>query len=60
MSMDQAILHGKVKRKPYRGSKSIDPSCRNHKGCPACENNRKYSSRKKEESAEDKLKDWEW
>jgi hypothetical protein len=59
MSMDQAILHGKVKRKPYRGAKAIDPSCMRG-DCPWCEKNKKYASRKREESAEDKLKDWEW
>ena len=46
MSLDKAIEHGKEHRKPYRGSKVIDPSCRNHGGCPWCEGNRLYSAKK--------------
>ena len=42
MSLDKAIEHKKEKRKPYRGSKSIDKTCRNHGGCPWCEENRKH------------------
>ena len=30
MSLDKAIIHGKEKRKQYRGSKAIDCTCRNH------------------------------
>lgn len=40
MSLDKAIQHGKEKRRPYRGSKAIDTSCRNHRGCPHCEASR--------------------
>lgn len=46
MSLDKAIEHGKEHRKPYRGTKAIDPSCRNHGGCPWCEGNRLYSTKK--------------
>ena len=42
MSLDKAIEHGKEKRKPYRGSKAIDHTCRNHGGCPWCEGNRTH------------------
>ena len=45
MSLDKSIEHGKERRKPYRGSKAIDPSCRNHGGCPWCEENRKHKFR---------------
>ena len=48
MSLDKAIEHGKEHRKPYRGSKAIDPSCRNHGGCQWCEENRKHKFRDKE------------
>lgn len=48
MSLDKAIEHGKEKRKPYKGVKSIDSSCRNHGSCPACANARIYKKRKKE------------
>jgi len=47
MSLDKSIAHGKEHRKPYRGSKAIDPSCRNHGGCPWCEENRKFKFRDK-------------
>jgi hypothetical protein len=40
MSLDKAIQHKKEKRKPYRGSKAIDCTCRNHGSCSYCENNR--------------------
>ena len=46
MSLDKAIEHGKEHRKPYRGGKAIDPECRNHGGCPACESNRKHKYEK--------------
>ena len=47
MSLDKAIEYGKEHRKPYRGSKAIDKSCRNHGGCPWCEENRKHKMRDK-------------
>ena len=47
MSLDKAIEHGKERRKPYRGSKEIDRSCRNHGGCLWCEANRKFKFRDK-------------
>ena len=47
MSLDKAIEHGKEKRKPYRGSKAIDGTCRNHGSCKWCENNRKHKFRDK-------------
>lgn len=45
MSLDKAIAHGREHRKPYRGAKAIDGSCRNHGGCPWCEENRKHKFR---------------
>lgn len=47
MSLDKAIEHGKEYRKPYRGAKAVDRSCRNHGGCPWCEANRKHKFRDK-------------
>lgn len=35
--LDKAIASGKERRKPYRGAKAIDRSCRNHGGCLWCE-----------------------
>lgn len=40
MSLDQAIKHGKEKRKPYYGSKAVDGWCRNHGYCWICRRNR--------------------
>ena len=48
MGFEKAIEHGKTRRKPYRGSKAFDPSCRNHGSCPWCEGNRTYKNRKRE------------
>ena len=36
MSLDKAIAHAKEKRKPYRGAKAVDATCRNHGSCPHC------------------------
>lgn len=46
MSLDKAILHGNEKRKPYRGSKVIDCTCRNHGSCTWCRDNRLHKFRK--------------
>lgn len=59
MSLDKAIQYGKEKRKPYRGSKAIDHTCRNHGGCNACESNRKHSSVKRIGSMEQKKAEYE-
>jgi len=32
----------RTKRKPYTGSKAVDPQCRGHGGCTACASARKY------------------
>lgn len=56
--LDKAIRHGKEHRAPYRGSKVIDRSCRNHGDCPYCKGNRLYSSKKRIEAATDKEKNF--
>lgn len=48
MSLDKAIEHGKEKRKPYKGAKAIDRTCRNHGSCDWCKGNRLYSKKKAE------------
>lgn len=50
MSLDKAIKHGKEKRKPYRGSKAVDRTCRNHGSCTFCEMNRKIATMRRLES----------
>ena len=49
MSLDKAIEHGKEKRKPYRGSKAFDHTCRNHGSCDWCRENRLYRENKLKE-----------
>ncbi len=56
MSLDKAIIHKKERRKPWRGSKRFDKTCRNHGGCDWCKGNRLYSTKKKMESAKEQLK----
>lgn len=46
MSLNKAIMYGKEKRKPYRGSKAIDPTCRNHGTCSWCRENRLHKFKK--------------
>lgn len=48
---------GKEHRKPYRGSKACDKTCRNHGSCPFCKANRTYSDTKRKLAADDKLKE---
>jgi len=47
MSLDKAIEHKKEHRKPYRGAKAIDSTCRNHGSCPWCRSNRLHKFRNK-------------
>lgn len=47
MALDKAIAHGKEKRKPYRGAKEIDATCRNHGSCQWCRENRTHRFRDK-------------
>lgn len=57
MSLDKAIAHGKEKRKPYRGSRRFDKTCRNHGSCTYCVDNRTYSNRKLADAAQSQLKE---
>lgn len=55
MGLEKAIEHHKERRRPYRGSKSFDYSCRNHGGCPICEGNRLHHDRREEERTRKEL-----
>lgn len=46
MSLEKAIKHKKEKRKPYYNSGDFDFSCRPHGGCPHCESNRLFATKK--------------
>lgn len=56
MSLDKAIEHNKEYRKPYRGGKAIDKTCRNHGSCPYCEAKRKFFDTKRRIVADEALK----
>ena len=57
MSLDKSIQSGKSHRKPYRGAKAIDATCRNHGSCKWCEGNRTHKNDKRELAAEQELKE---
>lgn len=57
MSLNKAVENNKEYRKPYHGSKAIAKSCRNHGGCPWCEENRKYKDLKKIQKMLDMMKE---
>ena len=59
MSLDKAIEHGKEKRKPYRGAKEIDATCRNHGSCKWCEWDRTHKNRRVDESGRQQLKEYD-
>lgn len=48
MGFEKSIDSGKEHRKHYRGSKSVASSCRNHGGCPWCEENRMHGNKIRE------------
>lgn len=56
--LDKAIYYGKEYRKPYRGAKSFDYSCRNHGSCGYCYGNRTFNNRKKEKFAINDLREY--
>ena len=57
MSLDKAIEHGKEKRKPYRGAKAIDCTCRNHGSCTWCRDNRLHKRLNDEEASRQALEE---
>ena len=59
MSLDKSIQFGKSHRKPYRGAKAIDATCRNHGSCKWCEKNRMHKNEKRELAAEQELREYE-
>lgn len=59
MTLDKAINHKKEHRKQYHGSKAVDKSCRNHGGCPYCEENRRHKYDKRKEAQDDRVNEYE-
>lgn len=58
MSLDKLIKKGWEHRKPYKGSKSIDSTCRNHGSCVWCRDNRTYKNNKREREALEKEREF--
>lgn len=46
MSFDKRYPNRKDRRKPYKGSKAFDRSCRNHGGCGYCVDNRTVAAKR--------------
>ncbi len=59
MSLDKAIAHGKEHRRPYKGAKAVDSTCRNHGDCGRCRRNRTYKNDKREEKARKEIEEYE-
>ena len=59
MTLDKAINHKKEHRKQYHGSKAVAKSCRNHGGCPYCEENRRHKNDKRKEALDDRVDEYE-
>lgn len=59
MSLDKSIQSGKERRKPYRGAKAIDATCRNHGSCKWCEGNRTHKNHKRELAAEQEMREYD-
>ncbi len=55
MSLEKAILQKNEYRRPYRGAKAVDKSCRNHGDCRYCMAGRMYASTKRLASAKEKI-----
>lgn len=59
MALDKAIESGNEWRKPYRRSKKIDCSCRNHGSCFWCRDNRLKKFLVREIACEEQMKEYE-
>lgn len=58
MTLNKAIEHKKEHRKQYRGAKSVDTACRNHGGCPYCEENRLHKDKVSKEKQQEMVKQY--
>lgn len=58
MSLDKAIKHNKEHRKPYRGAKAVDSTCRNHGSDDWATDNRLFQRKRAELSVQDRIEDW--
>lgn len=51
MGLHKAISAGRERRRPYRGSRAWDRTCRNHGSCGYCRGARTYQRRRVELTA---------
>ena len=58
MSLEKSILHGKDHRKPLRGSRRFDSSCRNHGSCSYCRDSRLVQSMKEDNRTKEQINDY--
>lgn len=58
MALDKAIEHGHDHRKPYRGSKAFDKTCRNHGSCGWCKDDREHKNKKRQAATDARLEDY--
>lgn len=58
MSLDKSIRFGKEHRRPYRGAKAVDCSCRNHGSCSWCRLNRTHKNDKRETAAVQEMEEY--
>ena len=59
MTLDKSIQSGKSHRKPYRGAKAIDATCRNHGNDKWCKENRTHKNDKRELAVEQELREYD-
>ena len=57
--LDKAIRSGREHRRPYRGAKAIDRSCRNHGDDPWDRDNRLYQRKKREQQQQEEIEEYE-
>lgn len=60
MSLYKTIEHGKEHRRPYRDSRAVDYTCRNHGACDWCRGNRQFNERREIERMSYKLNEAVW
>ena len=58
MGLEKAIIHGKERRRPYRGTRAFDRQCRNHGSCTYCMSGRLYQRSKALGAAENRMNDY--
>lgn len=59
MSLNKSIQSGKEHREPYRGTRAIDHTCRNHGSCEWCKSNRTHKNDKRELAAEQEMREYD-